>query len=352
MSYLGRSAKLSLKAQEKVSFLATAGQTVKTGLSYTPSFIEVYVNGVLLTDTTDFTATNGNSVTFTVALLLNDEVTVISLKTFTVADHYTKSDADTLLAAKAPLASPSFTGNVGIGVTPEAHHNSHSALQVGGNGVWTSLKAQGASGEMDFQHNAYYSQAHNGDRYISTDEATKYRQVSGAHQWYTAGSGSADAAISWRYGMQINNDGIVTKPLQPAFLVGSSGITNLAVNAYVTVPWNVSEIFDIGSNFASNRFTAPVTGKYQLAVSLRVENLDSASQYYILQFTTSNRTYRSIFDPDFGQDNGFWDFNLSTLADMDAGDTATVEIHQASGTAQTDINASANWSFFSGYLVC
>jgi hypothetical protein len=103
MSYLGRSAKLSLKAQEKVSFLATAGQTVKTGLSYTPSFIEVYVNGVLLTDTTDFTATNGNSITFTVALLLNDEVTVISLKTFTVADHYTKSDADTLLAAKAKL---------------------------------------------------------------------------------------------------------------------------------------------------------------------------------------------------------------------------------------------------------
>jgi len=111
MSYLGRSAKLSLKAQEKVSFLATAGQTVKTGLSYVPSFVEVYVNGVLLTDTTDFTATNGNSITFTVALLLNDEVTVISLKTFTVADHYSKTEVDadhysktevdTLLAAKS-----------------------------------------------------------------------------------------------------------------------------------------------------------------------------------------------------------------------------------------------------------
>ena len=110
MSYLGRSAKLSLKAQEKVSFLATAGQTSKTGLSYVPNFVEVYVNGILLTDTTDFTATNGNSVTFTVALALNDEVTVISLKTFSVADHYTKSDANTLLAAKAPLASPTFTG--------------------------------------------------------------------------------------------------------------------------------------------------------------------------------------------------------------------------------------------------
>jgi len=117
MSYLGRSAKLSLKAQEKVSFLATAGQTSKTGLSYTPSFVEVYVNGVLLTDTTDFTATNGNSITFTVALLVNDEVTVISLKTFTVADHYNKTEADTLLAAKAPIASPVFTGNVLVGKT-------------------------------------------------------------------------------------------------------------------------------------------------------------------------------------------------------------------------------------------
>ena len=107
MSYLGRSAKLSLKAQEKVSFLATAGQTSKTGLSYVPNFVEVYVNGILLTDTTDFTATNGNSVTFTVALALNDEVTVVSLKTFTVADHYTKSDANTLLAAKAKLTKSS-----------------------------------------------------------------------------------------------------------------------------------------------------------------------------------------------------------------------------------------------------
>ena len=94
MSYLGRSGKLSLKAQEKVSFLATNGQTSKTGLSYTVGFIEVYVNGILLTDTTDFTATNGSSVTFTVALALNDEVTVVSLKTFSVADHYTQSVSD------------------------------------------------------------------------------------------------------------------------------------------------------------------------------------------------------------------------------------------------------------------
>ena len=153
-----------------------------------------------------------------IAELLNGDVTVT---TADIADDAVTADKlanaiNTDIAAKAPTASPVFTGNVGIGVTPEAHHNSHSALQVGGNGVWTSLKAQGASGEMDFQHNAYYSQAHGGDRYISTDESTKYRQVSGAHQWYTAGSGSADAAISWRYGMTIANTGGVGIGVTPS----------------------------------------------------------------------------------------------------------------------------------------
>ena len=152
MSYLGRSAKLSLKAQEKVSFLATAGQTVKTGLSYTPSFVEVYVNGVLLTDTTDFTATNGNSITFTVALLLNDEVTVISLKTFTVADHYNKTEADTLLAAKSPLDSPVLTGNVGINETSPAAN-----LHLGASSPHIDIGPSGANrGKIGFNSNNVY----------------------------------------------------------------------------------------------------------------------------------------------------------------------------------------------------
>jgi len=147
MSYLGRSAKLSLKAQEKVSFLATAGQTVKTGLSYVPSFVEVYVNGILLTDTTDFTATNGNSVTFTVALALNDEVTVVSLKTFTVADHYTKSDANTLLSAKAPIASPVFTGPL---TSESAAATNIVAKSTNGNGGYMNFQGLASNGTQTF----------------------------------------------------------------------------------------------------------------------------------------------------------------------------------------------------------
>ena len=159
MSYIGRSSKLFQRAYTKVSFLATAGQTSKTGLSYTPTFVEVYVNGVLLTDTTDFTATNGNSVTFTVALLLNDEVTVVSLKTFTVADHYNKTEADTLLAAKSPLASPSFTGNVGIGDTTFAAGKLR-VYDSSGNHVWLKGRASDGTSSVSFRNNA--DSAYNG----------------------------------------------------------------------------------------------------------------------------------------------------------------------------------------------
>ena len=99
------------------------------------------------------------------------------------------------------------SGNVGIGVVPEVTHSSHDALQLGGNGVWSSYGTQGASGEMDFQHNAYYA-ASGDDKYISTDEATKYRQGGGIHRFYTASSGSADATVSWTQRARIDSDGL------------------------------------------------------------------------------------------------------------------------------------------------
>lgn len=105
MSYLGRSAKLSRKTQEKVSFLATAGQTVKTGLSYVSTFVEVRVNGIILTDVLDYTATDGNSITFPVALSLNDEVTVISLKTFALSNHYNRAEADAQFSTPADVTT-------------------------------------------------------------------------------------------------------------------------------------------------------------------------------------------------------------------------------------------------------
>jgi len=150
--------------------------------------------------------------------------------------------------------------------------------------------------------------------------------------------------------MRIDSSGNVTKPLQPAFSARpASEQLNFAVGSWVTVVLG-TENFDVGSNFASNTFTAPVTGKYQLNTNVLVKTIDTASDYYQLQLTTSNRSYYGIFDPGgFSADLDYFDLTVSVLADMDASDTAYVQVLQNTGTAQSDIDTVTT---FSGYLAC
>ena len=148
----------------------------------------------------------------------------------------------------------------------------------------------------------------------------------------------------------ISADGEITNSSQPAFcVVPASQQLNLATDGYVDVAFG-TEIYDVGGNFASNVFTAPVTGKYQLSYQLYCAAIDSAAAYITFEIDTSNRDYFNLIDPDaFDQDAETWTWVLSITADMDANDTAKVRFYQGSGTAQLDVSTA---SFFSGVLVC
>ena len=153
--------------------------------------------------------------------------------------------------------------------------------------------------------------------------------------------------------MRIDSSGNVTMPLQPAFLaIPATNQIDMAVNTNVTIVFG-TELFDVGSNFASNTFTAPVTGKYQLNANIRLNNVDSAATYYTIYLITSNRQYYILENP--GQYTGdipYKTYNISVLADMDASDTAFVRFYQSGGTAQTDTNYDDGGTTFSGHLVC
>ena len=149
--------------------------------------------------------------------------------------------------------------------------------------------------------------------------------------------------------MRIDATGAVTMPAQPAFQAIPASIqTDIAINTNVTIIFG-TERFDNNADFASNTFTAPVTGKYQFNCSLYLRNIDTAADYYELRCTTSNKTYFTIIDPGgFSGDLVYFSLVLSVLADMDASDTCFIALTQAGGTAQTDIDTP---SYFSGYLV-
>jgi hypothetical protein len=75
--WTGTAWKVRSTVSNRVEFTATANQATKTGLTYFVGSIDCYINGSKMLLGTDFTATDGTSVTFTPALDLDDEVQLI-----------------------------------------------------------------------------------------------------------------------------------------------------------------------------------------------------------------------------------------------------------------------------------
>ena len=159
----------------------------------------------------------------------------------------------------------------------------------------------------------------------------------------------ASAAASER--MRIDSDGAVTKPSNPAFLArNSSTDSNVTGNGTeVTIDFD-TEVFDQGDDFASDTFTAPVTGRYQLNVSCEVSGVTSSHTIGQLQIKTSNRTIMADQNDTFQSagSNGQCMYHGSFLADMDAGDTVTCTMAVHNGSQVVDILA--NNTHFSGFL--
>ena len=179
----------------------------------------------------------------------------------------------------------------------------------------------------------------------------------GTNKWTIGNDQSNDSLFFYNFATSSSNlvvdtAGHVTMPKQSAFLVApSTAQNNLSTNADNTIAFG-TEIYDVGSNFASNTFTAPVTGKYQLNINLRLNNVDTAADYYTTYIITSNRAYYALEDPgQYNDDINYKTYNFSVLADMDASDTAYISVYQAGGTAQTDTAYESGGTTFSGYLV-
>ena len=79
------------------TFTATAGQTAFT-ISHTQGFIQVFMNGLLLDETVDYTS-NGSAVTLTSGAAAGDEIEVVAYNTFSVGDA-------------VPASGGTFTGAV------------------------------------------------------------------------------------------------------------------------------------------------------------------------------------------------------------------------------------------------
>ena len=105
-NYIGNSPDTIIRSkQDATKIVATDGQTEFTaGLDFAPTdFVQVFLNGIRLIETDDYTVGN-NTITLGSGAALNDELIVTTTTQTLDVDTYSKVETDALLATKASSA--------------------------------------------------------------------------------------------------------------------------------------------------------------------------------------------------------------------------------------------------------
>jgi hypothetical protein len=339
MPYIGPPAPDRFVAPKAAKQFSGDGSTTAFTLDHAVGSDEdilVSVDGVIQEPSVAYAVSNGTTLTFTAAPSSNagNNIFVYYLfRTVGTVSHPSNNalQASDITVDTTTLVTDSTNNRVGVGTASPSQ-----SLEVAGNiFVNTSgnpnltVKTSGAGNNPTIR--------------IQAD--TNYWDL---QTLFSNSTDDLDFQYNGTSTMKIDNAGHITKPLQPAFLVQKSSTqTNVSTGTTVTFG---SEIVDRNGDFASNTFTAPVTGLYQLQFIARIDQLDTDANWTRFQFITSNRTYESnILDPGvFSSDPAYWNWTIAVLADMDANDTVYVNFQQDGGSNQVDITQTV---FFSGYLV-
>ena len=151
--------------------------------------------------------------------------------------------------------------------------------------------------------------------------------------------------------MTVSADEEVSLPLQPCFNVTAAAQTDQTGDGTIHTANLTQEVFDVGGNFASKQFTAPITGKYILCASLTwVAGMWGTSDSVDVSIITSNRTYIQYQEQTNAAARDMGAFSMAHVADMDAGDTAKITWYISGGSKISD-HAAGYYTVLSGCLI-
>jgi hypothetical protein len=195
-----------------------------------------------VTTTDDYLRTQGSFIR-QVYDRVTDGAQAITVGSLTTTGNTVLGDAttDTLNVGAGGLVKDA-SGNVGLGIVPNS--SASKALEIGA-AANISIWPAATNLIVHYSRNAYWDNALTW-RYKNTDisGASLYSQNSSGHIWYSAGSGTAGAAVTWTEAARIHASGGVS--------IGNTtdpGATNLSVTGTVTA-----------ANLASGTYTPTVTG--------------------------------------------------------------------------------------------
>jgi len=307
--YIGSAASVvSSGAEHKKTFTITGATTSLTGLNYTVGKVHVFQNGVRLVDGTDYTATNGTTITLTVAAQSGDNVVVIS-------------QADFQVSGAVSTSGDSMTGDLSFGDNDKAKFGAGSDLQIYSDGTHSRIYESGSGLLVVRASNFNVNNADGSDSYITMQDGgavTSYydgsakiattstgiavtgstahtagditNTISGTYNingangtagspayatysfkddpntgMYRAGADALAFTTAGSQRMKIDASGRVTTPSQPAFFAYKTSTDVLLTGANFPRDNDFGSVqFNTGNHYntSNSRFTAPVAGRY------------------------------------------------------------------------------------------
>jgi len=166
---------------------------------------------------------------------------------------------------------------------------------------------------------------------------------------FSGGAGSAPITLSGDTATLSGTGVIFTRP---AFLVQASAMSNLSVGSDLTLDYDTVIKNLGGGTFASNTYTAPVSGLYQINATTYFSGYPNNITSVQMKIVTSNRTIRKHYGRYLNAEhptNYTQSLNISSVVDLDANDTCKIQYLQTGGSAAADLNVAD--SYFSGFLV-
>ena len=155
--------------------------------------------------------------------------------------------------------------------------------------------------------------------------------------------------------MTIDGSGRILTPARPMFDVAKSSTQNISSSSVTKVTWD-TENYDVGGNFASDKFTAPIAGKYHMNALLTMSTIVAGAGIGLIWYKNG-----SVFRSGHHQSteiNITFSLQASGIFDLAADDYIEIYVFQGSGSTETVGTANnvgsvsaVGSNYWSGYLI-
>jgi hypothetical protein len=267
MSYIGVQPVTRATRVRTFGALASATTTIAIPGGFSPSNIEVFIDG-LYVQPTDYDDSDGFNLVFITTLALGTEYVVMEARNFEVANHYTKVESD----AKFVEVGDTVTGTATFANSTN-NINLTNIGSIAGLEVGDVIKVSGSVGNnseftvevITDANNVIVNQAHAGGsttKSFATETSTAGVTVQLLVKWYSAGIGVGQGVVNVISGRSVGT--LYTNATNRTISI-SARLTEPGDNHNLFIDGNLVSRFDNTTSVASTLFAIlPKGSTYQI----------------------------------------------------------------------------------------